>query len=86
MKNSLKIVLVTYCIMIFVGALSTLSYNFDPELMDDQTLRIESLAFEIWFFFTLIFNITLFLMLSVVQVLFRLIKYLMSNMTLRTLN
>lgn len=74
MKNNLLIVLAVFTLMCLFGVYSKLTYIPNPNPTNDVELRLEGLMFEVWFAFTFIFNIVLFLSLTAITYLIKLFK------------
>ncbi len=75
-KRNLLIILAVFIAMCLLGVYHKLTYIPIQNPTDDVDLRAEGAMYVVWFAFTLIFNIALFLVLSMMTSLVGLIKHL----------
>jgi hypothetical protein len=75
MKKNLLIVLAVFTLMCLLGIYGKLTYVPIQNPANDVDLRLEGIMFQAWFSFTIIFNIALFFLLTLITYVIRLFKY-----------
>jgi hypothetical protein len=75
MKKNLLIVLIVFTLMSLFGVYGKLTYVPIQNPTNDVDLRLEGIMFQAWFSFTIIFNIALFFLLTLITYVIRLFKY-----------
>lgn len=76
MKTNLKIVLAIFTLMCLLGIYENLTYVPIQNPVDGGDLVIEGVKSYIWFAYTFIFNLTLFLFLTAFTYIIKLIKHI----------
>ncbi len=74
MKKNLLIVLAVFTLMCLFGVYGKLTYVPIQNPTNDVDLRVEGIMFPVWFAFTFVVNIALFLFLTVITYVLKLIK------------
>jgi hypothetical protein len=74
MRKNLLIALAVFILMCLFGVYGKLTYVPIQNPTNDFDLRVEGIMFQAWFAFTFIFNIVLFLSLTAITYLIKLIK------------
>ncbi len=75
MKRNLKIVLIIFVLMCLLGLYEKVTYIPIENPTNDVELRVEGIKTFVWFAFALIFNVGLFLLLTVITYVIKLIKH-----------
>ena len=75
MRKNLLIVLAVFILMCLLGMYGKLTYVPIQNPTSDVDLRLEGIMFQSWFAFTFVFSIALFLLLTAITYVIKLIKH-----------